>query len=97
MKTLDQCLDESEDKLSRRIRGKADIKGTKVDTLYPILTMIVKDGVKVWLTQYLNERTRESERSEGAYLQLEEILKDLENNPSEVQIQSSKDQKESTK
>jgi len=83
MKTLDQCLDASEDKLSRRIKGKADIPDTKVDTLYPILTMIVKDGVKAWLTQYQNERTRESERSEGAYLQLEELLKSLENNPKE--------------
>jgi len=41
------------------------------------------EAVKEWLTQYQNERTRESERSEGAYLQLEELLKELENNPKE--------------
>ena len=75
-KALDQFLDEAEQKLSRG-------KGHDIDSLYPILRMIVKEGLKNWITQYQNERTRESEMSEGAYLQLEELLKELENNPVE--------------
>ena len=34
--------------------------------------------VEDWLTQFLKQRTRESERSEGAYLQLEELIRDVQ-------------------
>ena len=68
LKTLEQCLKQYE--------------FTDFEDEEPIVyDMFHKDdinkAVKEWLTQYQNERTRESERSEGAWLQLEELLKEF--------------------
>jgi hypothetical protein len=49
-KTLDQCFDNAEQKLSRG-------KNRNVDSLYPILRMIAKEGFKEWLEQKDIERT----------------------------------------
>lgn len=57
-KTLDQCFDDAEQKLSRG-------KNHNIDSLYPILRMIAKEGFKKWLEQknsklnYLTEKEME--------------------------------------
>jgi hypothetical protein len=47
-------------------------------------------AIKKWLIQYQEVRTRESERSEGAWLQLEELLNDLPIYLNPVEEQKSK-------
>ena len=49
MKTLDQCLQESEEKYSRKVNEQ------NVDCLYPILNYIIKVGVKEWLRERKQE------------------------------------------
>ncbi len=54
MKTFDQCLEEAENKYSRKADGK-----NNTDALYPILRLIVKEGTKTWLQQYRKEVKKE--------------------------------------
>jgi hypothetical protein len=56
MKTFDECLDEAENKYSRKTSS-----GLHIDTLYPILKQIVKEGVKEWLTQNLDPNDNDDE------------------------------------
>jgi hypothetical protein len=85
-KTFDECLEEAENKYSRKVGG------LNVDCLYPILNQIIKEGTKIWLTQkrqdenhlddvsFLFYQGRQPEKKifeKGFKCTLDELLEDL--------------------
>jgi hypothetical protein len=66
-KTLDQCFSEAENKYSRKVGN------SNVDSLYPILRTIAKEGFKEWLEQ-LREQGQVIEVNQF----IEKLLRELE-------------------
>jgi hypothetical protein len=82
MKTLDECLEEAENKYSRK-----STDGFNIDSLYPILKQIIKEGTKTWLTQKRQAMTDKIEKENTVYVTffisdkldfIDELLEELE-------------------
>ena len=77
MKDLNLCLEEAENKFSRKADGKSN-----TDSLYPILRMIAKQGFIEWLKELRTKMEQTEFASQSVKLsrlyQIDEIIAGIE-------------------